>query len=189
MKLIELSGRAGDIGLQNIDVENLDPMDRGIVLLGLIAKIFPGITWEQLPQLQNDSRMMGLGDWLGRQGRRLQNGLKDGLDVLGEIGGSTLRLLTDKEVMSGLQSYGAGYATGGQSLALEGMADKIFGGMGDFVPQDTQEQVKKLLAAFGGAGTGGGAGSPGGSSKQIPKEYVYLGIGGLVLVTVLMLRK
>jgi len=187
MNLVELSGRANNLSIVDIDPAELNPMDRGVYLLSMVAKIFPGITWGQMYEVaySNDERLMGwwtdTKKFIGRQTNNVKDGLKDGLDVLGEYAGDFVRLISDDEVIQAIQSYGQAYATNGASFALEDITGKFFGtnpNTGTTNPTD-RAKMQDILAAFGG----------GNSDEGIPKEYIYLGLGGLALVTVLLIKK
>lgn len=186
MKLIQLSGKANQ-QLFDIDVDQLDPVDKGIVVLSSLARLYPGLTWGQLAELVQypDPRMLGIGDWLGRQWNRVTTGAKDGLDYLGDKFGETVRLLSDKEVMDAVKSYGSAYATSGSSLAAEGFLDKLFGGQdmqegqAPILPdgKEAQKLVETLLASFGGE-------PPKDDTEQeIPRELLW---GGLALTGVVL---
>lgn len=161
------------------DPRELSNVDAGIQALYAIAYMNPGITFGDLLRMSQNSLK---GNIFGDLGNWTKKTLSDGIDKLGDIGGSTVRLLTDQEVQSGLQNYAAAYATGGQSAALQG----LLGGEGD---QSAIGQVMGFLSNLGKssksqvqqASMGTGLGS-------IDPKLLFLGMGGLIFV-VLLLKK
>ena len=160
------------------DPLELSDIDAGIQALYAIDYLNPGVTFGDLISQSENSLS---GNPLGDFGNWIKKTTSDGIDKLGNISGSTIRLLTDKEVRSGLQDYAAAYATSGGSAAIQGM----LGG------EEDQSAIGQVMGFLGGLGK---------SSKQqvrqagyggisgIDPKLLMLGGGGLILL-VLLLKK
>lgn len=157
----------------------LSDIDAGIQALYAIAYTYPGITFGDILKKSKNK----LGNIFGDFGNWVSKSVGDAGDKLGEWGGDAVRLLTDKEVRSGLQDYGAAYATGGASMGIQGM----LGGEGD---SSTVNQVMKFLGSLG-AGSKQQvqqAGFGGMDFGNMDPKFLALGAGGLILL-VLLLKK
>lgn len=129
--LISLTGNNGQgDALLKVDPRELSDRDAGVWALYSIVKFNPGITWGDL--LRKNVNLSGWNPFKNL-GRKIQNvgndfsswvgnTVSDAGDKLGEWSGDTIRLLTDKEVVDGLSQYGAAYATGGASMAVDGFS-------------------------------------------------------------------
>lgn len=174
--MIRLITLAGSEAIEAIPLKDLTPIDAAILTLATIAKEAPGITWGELAD--RPGQTMGK-KWYEKFASWVGTGTSDLVGKIGEIGGSTIRLLTNKQVMDGVKSYAAAYATGGQSMSAEGLFQSLFGQSGS---ADQIAQLKTALASFGSQAQSGGG------LDSIPKNYLLIGgigLGALLLVMVL----
>lgn len=180
--LLKLMGNDGE-GLATINPWKLKDQEAGVQFLYQLAKQYPGITWGDLfraAQTGADKPTVTMG-WnpLKNLGRKMKNLTVDVINFTGDKAGDAIRLLTDKEVVSGLSQYGAAYATGGASMGAQGMFEGLF----------KPETAQKLLGAFGQqqkvnyASSGGVAGGFG----NIPPMYLAIA-GGAILILIIALK-
>lgn len=142
--LFSMSGKPENDPILNMDLSKLSNIDAGIAALYAINKAYPGITWGQMLGLTPYKKMGGkFGNFFRDTFSFTSRNIGDFVNWSGEKAGEAVRLLTDKEVVSGLSQYGAAYATGGASAGLTGMLDSL--GMG----QGGQDILKKLLGTLG----------------------------------------
>jgi hypothetical protein len=180
MKLITMSGN--ETKIQDIKkLQSLDDQQAGVYALYLIAKNNPGITFGQLIQ-GSGVRLSG---WFTDLGRMVGNGLSDAINLIGKKTGESVRLFTDKEVVSGLQSYAAAAATGGESLAAQGLLSDLFGGKLD--AGNLQEILGKLGKVVKGETQQAGIESGFGGLTQ--QQLLWVGGGVLGLLVLLMALK
>jgi len=157
---------------------DLSDIDAGIQALYALEYAYPGITFGEILK-RSENR---LGNMFGDFGNWVSKTVSNAGNKMGDWGGDAVRLLTDKEVRSGLQDYAAAYATGGASAGIQGM----IGGEGD---QGVFNQVMGFLGSLGkgsksqvqqaGITTGWGGMDP---------KILAMGAGGLILL-VLLLKK
>ena len=170
LKLVTLSGNgAADMALLKTNVRELNDIDAGIVVLWQIARMVPGITWQDMIDYSQNRRMSGPFDWIGDAGTWVGDKISDAGDMVGGWVGSGVRLVTDEKVQTGLTRGAAAYMTGGQSLALE-----------------------NLLQGAGGDLLGNLLGSVGGQAKQqtaISPAMIYIGGGLLAFILIIMMLK
>lgn len=157
----------------------LSNVDAGIQALYAIAYTYPGITFGEILKKSENK----LGNIFGDFGNWVSKSIGDAGDKIGEWSGGAVRLLTDREVRSGLQDYAAAYATGGQSSAIQG----LLGGEGD---NSTVNQVMKFLGSLGSNSKAQvqQAGFGGMDFGNIDPKLLAIGAGGLILL-VLLLKK
>lgn len=175
--LFSMSGRND---LQNDPIVNINPndlsdVDAGIQALYIVAAMHPGITWGDFLS-RNSLGRKWYERWIGDPAKSLVSWTGDTIsnvgDKLGDWGGSTVRLITDERVSSGLSNYGAAYLTGGGSEA----AKSLFGGKAD---------LGSVLEFLGGLGK---------KSKQsveaagLDMNTLIIFGGGLLLVVLLLRR-
>ena len=109
-----------------MDPAGKSDFDAGLLFLGAIARMMPGLTWSDL---QRPQFMAG---WLTDIGHAVGN-LKDGIgDVLkdtfttvGSAGGDVVRLATDPKVADTVSRAATAYATGGGSEGVNGLMDAL----------------------------------------------------------------
>lgn len=173
--MIRLITLAGSDTIEAVPLKDLTPIDAAILTLATIAKEEPGITWGDMANRPNQT--MGK-KWYEKFASWVGTGTSDLVGKIGEIGGSTIRMLTDKQVMDGVKSYAAAYATGGQSMSAEGLFQNLFGQSGS---TDQIAQLKTALASFGGQAQRGGG------LESIRNNYLMIGgigLGALLLVMI-----
>jgi len=191
--LFSMSGNGSQISeeMKNDPILSTDPrelsnVDAGIQVLYAINMLYPGITFGELANVSSEKLGKNIFEKAWDAGGDLFKGggklLSDTASKVGDLSGSAFRLLTDKDVREGIMSYAAGYATGGQSMALEG----FLGGEGG------APEVKDIMNFLGSLGKGSKnevqqAGFDMDFSKMDPK-WMALGAGGLILL-VLLLKK
>jgi hypothetical protein len=176
LKLITLSGAPADI-LTAIDPKELTDYAAGLVFLGIVSRLYPGLTWGDLLNPERLGRSWlarkwdGLKDVAGDIYDAAKTVIGDIKDGLGDVGGSAIRLAADEEVQQAIVRGASAYATGGQSLQAEGVLSSIFGGGNEAGQKQIIEQAgmsyKNLLT-------------------EIPREYLYIGGGVLALVLLIM---
>lgn len=139
--LLKLMGADQSDPLLTANPLELSNEDAGIQLLYQISQKWPGVTWGDLMEISRGNDPDVLGKWKNpfkNIGRKLQNLTVQTFDYIGDKSGDAIRLLTDKEVRDGIASYGAAYATGGQSLALEGLFS------GALSPQEGKKALDRM---------------------------------------------
>lgn len=163
------------------DPRDLSDIDAGIQVLYAITKKFPNITFGDL--LDKKNKMGGLLKAIGNFGNWCADKAGAVGDKLGDWGGDAIRLLTDREVRDGLKDYGAAYATGGQSVALE----KFLGGQGGEGEGSAVNGVMNFLSNLGKGSKQEvrQASFSGGIDFSDPK-IMALGAGGLILLVLLL---
>lgn len=179
-------------GPQDIDIRNLSNYEAGLAMLGLIHRLYPGITFGQLPALAAQGRTYGdgamgwsitgalrsVGDTLSPT--KIYNGIadkvgdvKDGVgDVLkstfdssGSAGGDVVRLFTDKKVIDGANSSYASFTqSGGIFGAVGGSGLSNFLGGEDGSSQSGASSFMEWISHLGSSAKNqaGVAGLPGG---------------------------
>lgn len=181
-------------GPNELDVTSLSNFEAGIAFLTLVDKLVPGVSWDQLDAL---AKGYGAGDRLSGWWTDLKHSVgdvKDGIgdvlkstvDVVGGVGGSTVRLATSPTVISGVSQMGAAYATGGGSTAVTGLLQSL--GMSP----DSSKQMTDFISSLGdnfktqaglqASSVGGGGGAMGGALPWVLA-------GGVVLVLLAVTRK
>lgn len=181
-------------GGNSLDVGSLSNFEAGLAFLTLVDKLVPGITWNQLDSLAAGygagGRMAGWWTDLKHSVGDVKDGigdvLKSTVDVVGGIGGDTIRLGTDPKVLSGVSQIGMAYATGGGSAGVTGLLQSL--GMSS----GSANQVTDFISSLGNnfktqsqlqaAGMGGGGGAMGGALPWVLA-------GGVVLVLLVATRK
>lgn len=109
-----------------MDPTGKSDFDAGLLFLGAVARMMPGLTWSDL---QRPQFMAG---WLTDFGHAVGN-LKDGIgDVLkdtfttvGGGAGDAVRLATDPQVADTVSRAATAYATGGGSEGVNGIMDAL----------------------------------------------------------------
>lgn len=176
--LITLSGPTGPVN--DSEFLALDDLNAGIVFLAHVAKLYPGITWGQLPALAAQAAsgresMSGwftdLGHAVGSVTRSAGSVIKDAIGVTGDVAGSAIRLVTDQKVLSGVTQIAGAVATDGGSVAAQG----ISGDLMDFV-KNLGGSFKSMISS-GGDAPGQNQASMFGSAKMLP----WVLAGGAVL--------
>ncbi len=177
--LITMAGPANG----GIDVRNLSNMEAGLAFLGLVNKIYPGITWGELHAMGMGQEVMGRSFW-DRVGGVLSDVKSTVSDVvskttstIGDAAGSALRLVTDEKVIDGASRIGEAYATGGQSEAMKSYGAQLL----DFVSH--LGSSAKDTATAGSSGSGGNA--AGGLAEVLDvygKPIAWIAGGAVVLV-------
>ena len=123
-------------GPGGIDFTKLSNFEAGIAMLALINKEYPGITLSQLSALtslyQAPEKMAGwltdIGHFVGNVKDGIGDVLKDTVNTVGGVLGSTVRLAADPKVTNLAANAAAAYATGGGSLAVQGAISNMTGG-------------------------------------------------------------
>lgn len=130
--LVTMSGPSDSSG---IDIQSLSNFEAGVAMLGVIHRLYPGITFGQLPEIAGRARAYG-GDtmgrsWLARQVSTVSHAVGDLKDGIGDVvkstfdtaagaGGDVVRLLTDKKVVDGASSAYDTFASSGGVLGVYG---------------------------------------------------------------------
>ncbi len=178
--LITMSGPVG-----KIDIRKLSNMEAGLAFLGLVNRVYPGITWGELHQMGS-----GHPDFMGRSfwdkvGGALSDVKGTITDVVsktvstaGDVAGSAVRLVTSEKVIDGASRIGAAYATGGQSEAAKGIGQQLM----DLV-SGLGSTAKDTANAAGGASYNGTV-DPRGFVEKYGKTIAIVGGGGVVLYVV-----
>jgi len=170
-----LFSMAGTADIMKIDPTELDDIDAGILTLYWIDKMYPGITWGDIIKA---THKMGA-KWYERIGQTIGNAISDTGDKLGDWGGDAIRLVTDKEVMEGVQYYGQTYATGGKNMALDGMIKNL--GLENILQPD---KLKALLSNLGSS-TKTAYADAGGIISGVDNKYLMIGAAALIFVVLL----
>lgn len=145
MKFYTLEG-SSRINPLSLDPKQLSDFEAGIHYLATVSQYAPGI---KIGQLFNRDGLMGWSlskslssAWKGTKEvfSSVGSGTRKILDYGGKKVGETVRLLADEDVQQLATRAGAAYASGGGSLAAEGMFDNIFGkgsgaNVSDFINQ------------------------------------------------------
>lgn len=153
--LVTMSGPSPVLEDGSIDVTRLSNFEAGLAMMGLIHRVYPDVTFGELPKLAYapGAEFMGRGFWErqlshvtdtlspGKVFNSVSSGVgdvKDGIgDVLkdtfnssGDAGGNVVRLLTNKKVIDGANSSYASFTdSGGIVGAIGGKGiSNIFGG-------------------------------------------------------------
>lgn len=163
-------------GPLSFDASELNDFEAGIAFLALVGQTYPGAKFSDLPMIaMQGERMEG---WLTdiRKGvTKAVTSVKDGIgdtlkstfNIAGDAAGSTVRLLTDEEVLDGASRIGAAYATYGGS---EGVNQMFSGGGGSGGESGNMgSQVMDFISKLGGVFKGGGG----------PMQTASMGAGGL----------
>jgi len=133
--------------------------------------MYPGITWREFFEMGDNQKLSGWWTDLKKGTSSVYEGTKqmigDTVKGLGDVGGSTVRLLSDEQVSSTVSRAGAAYATGGSS---EGLA-AIFAALGS--------GGKQLIESAGGAY----------KSTGLPAWSMYVALGGGVLALIYFLNR
>lgn len=142
--LFSLMGNQGPMDeILSIDPRELDPVDAGVQTLYAFAKAKPGATWADIVAF---SQGLSLGrKWYERLGSMIGNGIADAGDKIGDWTGAGIRLLTNKEVMSGVSQYAGAFATGGASAGVMGMLQNLGGSESGL----SAGNIKDLLSSIG----------------------------------------
>lgn len=158
-----------------IDPLKLNDFEAGVFFLGSVDKMKPGITFGELMSIGEQTSMSGFDLF-----RMTGNLLGDAKDLIGEVArgtgsmvGSTVRLLTDEQVINGLTKGAAAYSSGGASGGIQGMIEK-FG---------------SVFKGVAGGGSGGVGNRPDGAGFDwsMNNPIVWgIGIGGSALIYLLL---
>ncbi len=165
--LVTLSGQPRPFNetLININPRELSNTQAGLVFFKIVAEAYPGITWGQWAEMaknyKGNKRLSGA--WENFKGGvgDIYDGVagvsKDVISGVGDIGGSTIRLLTDEEVAGTVMRAGSAYATGGGSEGLLAMFGQggidLFGKAGETY-KSTGLPVWTMYAGLGLVGFG-----------------------------------
>ena len=160
----------GPGGPNYIEFRDLSNFEAGYIALRALAKQYPGLTWGRLvsyaknqPQMAGWLTDLGKGvssvgesiggavgsvtDWVGSQ-------VKDTFSATGDIFGDAVRMLTDKEVIDGLNSsYKSFSESGGITGAVGGGMFSDLGGQGG-----SEKQVWDWIVSMGAGLKGKAAG-------------------------------
>lgn len=201
--LITMAGPQGGA----IDMSKLSNFEAGILTLGVINQLYPGIKFGQLPALAMGTRGQTMGRKWWEKALATVNpveqfhnvsgvvgDVKDGIgDVLqdtfsssGDAGGGLVRLLTDKKVIDGANSSYSSFTDSGGifgAVGGSGLSDFFGGGdEGDSKAAGMWDFITNLGSnAKGNAQLSGVAGLPGG--------ILPWALGGAVVLTLLFGRR
>jgi len=177
-KLITMAGPS------DVTLSSLSNFEAGLATLGLIARVYPGITFGKLASIA-DGQSEVMAGWLTDIGKVVGN-VKDGIgDVLkdtasaigGGVGGA-VRLVTDEKVIDGASRLGTAYATSGGSEGAKGFLDTLGSG-----GQSVIDFISSLGATAKNTEAAADGGLPGGALPWV------LGLGAGALVLVMVARK
>jgi len=168
-KLVSLAGNSKAQRIAEINPSKLDDVTAGIVAMKLLAD------W-------NNPNLAGWWTDLKRKTSNVfdqtKNLVGDTINYMGDKAGSAVRLVTDEQVIQGITTAAAAYATNGASLSAQGLANNVLSnppaGM-------SQAEYQVVLADAGQA-----------YKKSWSKQDVYpwvIGAGGLTLLYVLLKGK
>lgn len=130
-------------GPAELSVSNMSNFEAGLAFLGVVNQLYPGIKFGQLPLLAGGQvETMGFSlsslnpvrafnavkDIVGDVKDGVGDVIKDTFHTLGDVGGSTVRLVTDEKVVDGATKAYTSYSTGGL-LSSDGNG----GALGDLV--------------------------------------------------------
>ncbi len=114
-----------------INVRNVSNLEAGLAFLGLVNKLYPGITWGELHAMGMGRETMGRSFWdkvggaLGDVKDTVSDVVSKTVKVAGDSAGAAVRLVTDEKVIDGASRIGAAYASGGQSEAAKSVGEKL----------------------------------------------------------------
>lgn len=128
------------------DPRKLSDIDAGIWFLHRLTKEYPRLTWQELIGSVKTS------GWLTDSKNFLGDTIRDAGNVIGGWTGDAVRLAADPEVVNAVGKYGAMYASGGASSALEGLGglQGIVGGIGQQAKQKFNDPNFMLYLIGGG---------------------------------------
>lgn len=181
--LVTLSGPSES---RAMDYQSMSDFEAGLGALALVGKMYPGARFKDLAAIAARGPV-AMGGWLTDSFRavsRVTGDIKDGLgDVLkdtistvGDVGGSSVRLVTDEKVLDGASKIAAAYESGGASTAITSLFGSGAQPLQDFI--STLGQNFKDLVAQQAPAAGGGAKS----ASVLPWVLGGVGVLGVVVL-------
>lgn len=130
-----------------MDPRGKSDFDAGLLFLAAVARMMPGLTWQDL---QTPQFMSGWLTDLSRSVGNLKDGigdvLKDTFKTVGGGAGDAVRLATDPKVADTVSRAATAYATGGASEGANSLMDalgSIFSGQGQQAVQQVGQSYKQ----------------------------------------------
>lgn len=184
MKLLTLNGAVTKTGkLMEMNLLELSDIDAGVWALATLSKMEPGVSFGDIVT-DPEGAAVQMGGWLTNLRRSIGRGTSDAIKVIGNVGGSAVRLVTDKKVRTGVMDYANFFKVGGAEGGALGMLKGIFskftktGQRQELTPQEQQLMLanigKEAKAGIGGIS---------------PKTLMMIGGGAIALVLVAMMMR
>lgn len=167
-----------------VDPRGKSDFDAGLLYFAALARLYPGITWENLrsPSFSKSAFMAGwltdLGHAVAKTTRSVGGIVSDATGLIGSKAGQAVRLASDPNVAQTVTRAGAAIATGGASegaFTASSAIGKILSSAG-----------QKVVEATGAAYKGATSDAAGGINWSSP--WVIGGAGIAALVAVLAFR-
>ncbi len=110
-----------------MDPAGKSDFDAGLLFLGAIARMMPGLTWQDLqrPQFLAGGFFSDIASGFGNLKDGIGDVLKDTFTTIGGGAGDAVRLATDPQVAGTVSRAATAYATGGGSEGVSGIMEAL----------------------------------------------------------------